>query len=65
MSDIGLDQSYGLYLSKHAEINKLFSLGLELAQVNKIARYTLNSTMALAHYNPTSTNEKALQLLSQ
>jgi hypothetical protein len=42
----------------------LFSLGFELAQVNKVERYALNSTMALAHYNPTSTNEKALQLLS-
>jgi hypothetical protein len=37
-------------------INKLLGLGLELAQINKVARYALNSTMALAHYNPTSTN---------
>jgi site-specific recombinase XerD len=64
MSDIGIDQSYGPYSLKHTAISKLFSLGLELAQVNKVARYALNSTMALAHYNPTSTNEKALQLLS-
>jgi hypothetical protein len=64
MSDIGIDQSYGPYSLKHAAINKLFSLGLELAQINKVARYALNSTMALTHYNPTSTNEKALQLLS-
>jgi site-specific recombinase XerD len=64
MSDIGIDQSYGPYSLKHAAINKLFSLGLELAQVNKVVRYALNSIVALAHYNPTSTNEKALQLLS-
>jgi hypothetical protein len=64
MLDIGIDQSYGPYSLKHAAINKLFSLGLELAQVDKVARYVLNSTMVLAHYNPTSTNEKALQLLS-
>jgi hypothetical protein len=64
MSDMGIDQSYGPYSLKHAAINKLFNLGLELAQVNKVARYALNSTMALAHYNPTSTIEKALQLLS-
>jgi hypothetical protein len=64
MSDIGIDQSYGPYSLKHAAINKLFSLGLELAQVNKVARYALNSTIALAHYNPTSTDEKALQLLA-
>jgi hypothetical protein len=64
MSDIGIDQSYGPYSLKHAAISKLFSLELELAQVNKVARYALNSTMALAHYNPTSTNEKALQLLA-
>jgi site-specific recombinase XerD len=64
MSDIGIDQSYGPYSLKHAAISKLFSLGLELVQVNKVVRYVLNSTMALAHYNPTSTNEKALQLLS-
>jgi hypothetical protein len=64
MTDIGIDKSYGPYSLKHAAISKLFSLGLELAQVNKVARYALNSTMALAHYNPTSTNEKALHLLS-
>jgi site-specific recombinase XerD len=58
MSDIGIDQSYGPYSLKHAAISKLFSLGLELAQVNKVARYALNSTMALAHYNPISINEK-------
>jgi site-specific recombinase XerD len=64
MSDVGINQSYGPYSLKHAAINKLFSLGLELVQVNKVARYALNSTVALAHYNPTSTNEKALQLLT-
>jgi hypothetical protein len=64
MSDIGIDQPYGPYSLKHAAINKLFSLRLELAQVNKVQRYALNSTMALAYYNPTSTNEKALQLLT-
>jgi hypothetical protein len=64
MSDMGIDQSYGPYSLKHAAINKLFSLGPELAQINKVARYALNSTMVLAHYNPTSINEKALQLLS-
>jgi hypothetical protein len=37
---------------------------MQLPQINKVARYALNSTMALAHYNLTSTNEKALQLLS-
>jgi hypothetical protein len=36
---------------------------MDLPAFNKVARYALNSTMALAHYNPTSTNEKALQLL--
>jgi Tfp pilus assembly protein FimV len=64
MSDIGIDQFYGPYSLKHAAISKLFKLGLELAQVNNVARYALNSTMALVHYNPTSTNKKALQLLS-
>jgi hypothetical protein len=64
MSDIGIDKSYGPYSLKHTALSKLFNLGLELAQVNKVARYALNSTMALAHYNPTSTNEKALYLLS-
>jgi hypothetical protein len=63
MSDIGINQSYGPYSLKHAVINKLFNLKLELTQVNKVARYVLNSTIALAHYNPTSTNEKPLQLL--
>jgi hypothetical protein len=42
----------------------LFSLGLELAQVNKVARYALGSTMELTHYNLTITNEKVLQPLS-
>jgi site-specific recombinase XerD len=60
MSDIGIDESYGPYSLKHASISKLFSLGLELAQVNKVARYALNSTMALACCNLTNTNEKAL-----
>jgi hypothetical protein len=60
MLDIGIDKSYGPYSVKHSAISKLFSLGFELAQVNKVARYALNSTMALTHYNPTSTNEKAL-----
>jgi hypothetical protein len=64
MLDIGIDQLYGPYSLKHTAINKLFSLGMELVQINKVARYTLNSTMDLANYNPTSTNEKALQLLS-
>jgi hypothetical protein len=64
MSNMGIDQSYGPYSLKHVANNKLFSLGLELTQINKVARYALNSTMELAHYNPTSTNEKALQLLS-
>jgi hypothetical protein len=64
MLDMGIDQSYGPYSLKHAANNKLFSLGMELPQINKVARYVLNSSMALAHYNPTSTNEKALQLLS-
>jgi hypothetical protein len=36
---------------------------MELPAINKVARYALNSTMALVHYNPTSTNEKALQFL--
>jgi hypothetical protein len=62
--DMGIDQSYGPYSLKHAAVNKLFSLGMELAQINKVARYALNSTMALIHYNPTSTNEKVLQLIS-
>jgi hypothetical protein len=64
MLDMGVDQSYGLYSLKHAAINKLFSLGMQLPQINKVARYALNSTMALAHYNPTNTNEKALHFLS-
>jgi hypothetical protein len=64
MPDTGIDQTYDPYSLKHAAINKLFSLGLELEQVNKIARYALESTMALTHYNPTSTNEKTLQLLA-
>jgi hypothetical protein len=64
MLDIGIDHSYGPYSLKHGAINKLFSLGMELPAINKVARYALNSTMALVHYNPTSTNEKALQFLS-
>jgi hypothetical protein len=32
------------------EINKLFRLKLTLQQINKVARYALNSIMALAHY---------------
>jgi hypothetical protein len=64
MSDIRIDQFYGPYSLKHVAINKLLSLGPELAQVNKVARYALNSTIVLAHYNPIISNEKALQFLA-
>jgi hypothetical protein len=36
---------------------------LTLQQINKVARYALSSTMALAHYNPINFNIKALSLL--
>jgi hypothetical protein len=42
MSDIGIDQFYSPYSLKHAAINKLYGLGLKLAQINKLVRYPLN-----------------------
>jgi hypothetical protein len=56
LTDIGIDSKYGLYSLKHTAINKLFRLNLTVQQINKVARYALNSTMALAHYNPTSSS---------
>jgi hypothetical protein len=55
MVDIGINSRYGPYSLKPAVINKLFNLGLNQAQVNKIARCTLNFTMGL-YYNPTSSH---------
>jgi hypothetical protein len=45
-------KSYGPYSLKHSAINKLFGLGLNQSQINKVA-----------HYNPTSSNLRALSLL--
>jgi hypothetical protein len=44
-------------------MDKLFKLNLTLQQINKVARYALNSTMMLAHYNPISSNVKVISLL--
>jgi hypothetical protein len=49
MGNISINPNYGPYSLKHVAINKLFGLGQ--AQDNKVVRYTLNSTMALTHYN--------------
>jgi hypothetical protein len=64
LADIGISLNYGPYSLKHATIDKLFRLGLSLPQICKHGRYALNSTMPLLHYNPTSTNVKAVTLLS-
>jgi hypothetical protein len=39
MANIGINPRYGLYPLKHVTINKLFNLGLDQAQVNKVARF--------------------------
>jgi hypothetical protein len=40
------------YSLKHAAIEKLVRLKLELPKINKSARLAMNSTVALTHYSP-------------
>jgi hypothetical protein len=58
LTDMGINLKHGPYSLKHAAIDKVFRLNLTLQQINKVARYAVNSTIALAHYNPTSSNNK-------
>jgi hypothetical protein len=64
LMDMGINSNYGPYLLKYVITEKLIRLGLDISQINKVARYALNSTMALAHYNLTSSNIRAIALLS-
>jgi hypothetical protein len=51
MADVGINSRYGSYSLKNVAINKLFGLGLD-------------STMGLIHYNSTSSQLRALSLLT-
>jgi hypothetical protein len=51
------------YSLKHAAIEKLLRLGMELPKINKSARLAMNSSIALSYYSPLAANNNAVCLL--
>jgi hypothetical protein len=49
-----------IYSLKHKIIQKLVRLNMELSKINKVARFMLNSTIALGYYSLTASNEEAI-----
>jgi hypothetical protein len=63
MQNIRIPPFYIVYSLKQAAIQKLVRSKMELSKINKVARLTLNSTVALGYYSPTTFNEKAIVTL--
>jgi 5'-3' exonuclease len=52
MREMGIPAFFTAYSLKHAAIEKLVRLGMELPKINKSTRLDMNSTVALSHYSP-------------
>jgi histone H3/H4 len=51
-----------LHFNKVA-IQKLVRSKMEISKINKVAKFALNSTIALWHYSPTASNKKTIDTL--
>jgi primosomal protein N' len=51
------------YSLKHAAIEKLVRLGMELPKINKSARLAMNSSVALSYYSPLAANNNTICML--
>jgi hypothetical protein len=65
MQKMGIPPFYTAYSLKHAAIQKLVRSKMELSKINKVTRFTLNSTVALGYYSPTASNEEAIATLME
>jgi hypothetical protein len=64
LRDIKISKKFSPYSLKHAAIDKLVRQGCGITEINKMGKYSMNSTVALTHYNPTSSNVKAVDKLT-
>jgi hypothetical protein len=62
---MGIPPFYTAYLLKHTAIQKLVRSKMELSKINKVARFALNSTVALGYYSPTASNEETITTLME
>jgi hypothetical protein len=60
MQKMGIPTFFTAYSLKHAAIEKLVRLGMELPKINKSARLAMNSTVALSYYSPLATNNNTV-----
>jgi hypothetical protein len=60
---MGIPPFFTAYSLKHAAIEKLVRLGVELSKINKSARLAMNSSVALSYYSPLAANNNAICLL--
>jgi hypothetical protein len=63
MQKMGITTFFTAYSLKHAAIEKLVRLGMDLPKINKSARLAMNSSVALSSYSPLALNNNAASLL--
>jgi hypothetical protein len=63
MQKMGIPPFFTVYSLKHAAIEKLVRLGVELPKINKSARLAMNSSVALSYYSLLATNNNAVYML--
>jgi hypothetical protein len=63
MQKMRIPPFFTAYSVKHAAIEKLLHLGMELPKINKSARLAMNSSIALSYYSPLPLNNNAVCLL--
>jgi hypothetical protein len=59
MQKMGVPPFFTAYSLKHAAIEKLVCLGMELPKINKSARLAMNSSVALLYYSSLASNNNA------
>jgi hypothetical protein len=63
MQKMGIPPFFTAYSLKHAAIEKLVRIGMEIPKINKSVRLTMNSSVALSYYSPLAANNNAVCLL--
>jgi undecaprenyl pyrophosphate synthase len=63
MQKMGIPPFFTHYSLKHAAIEKLVCLGMELPKINKSARLAMNSLVALSYYSPLAANNNTVCFL--
>jgi hypothetical protein len=57
---MGIFMFFTTYSLKHAAIEKLVQLKMELPKINKSARLAMNSTIVLTHYSPLAASNNTI-----